>query len=62
MSELRYFAVVCAGDKVGYVLDYYPNEKRTYKRENGSLIIGDYATSEQAMEAVRRRLEISCDA
>jgi hypothetical protein len=57
-NKLRYFAVVCEHEKIGYALDYYPNEKRTYKREQGSLIIGDLATSKEALAAVRRRLSL----
>jgi hypothetical protein len=55
-NELRWFAVVNADKKSGYALDYYPNEKRAYKREQGSSIIRDFDTSKEALAAVRRRL------
>ena len=58
-TDLRYFAVVSADAKVGYALDYYPNEKRAYNRESGSLIIGDFATAEEALAAVRRRIALT---
>ena len=55
-DELRYFAVVDASEKFGYALDYYPNEERSYKREQGSRIIGDFATPEEALDAVWRKI------
>jgi hypothetical protein len=57
-NELCWFAVVNADKKIGYALDYYPSEKRTYKREQGSLIIGDFDTPNEALAAVRRRLSL----
>jgi hypothetical protein len=54
-NKLRYFAVVSEKEKIGYALDYYPNEKRAYQREQGSLIIGDFDTPKEALAAVRRR-------
>jgi hypothetical protein len=56
-DELRYFAVVDASAKIGYALDYYPNEKRRYNRELGSRIIGEFVTPEEALDAVRKMLE-----
>lgn len=64
-NKLRYFAVVCEHEKIGYALDYYPNEKRAYKPGcfivGDCLIIGDFATSKEALAAVRRKLKMPDD-
>ena len=54
----RYFAIVDKRSRSGYALDYYPNERAACVREEGKWIIGDYATSEEAMIAVRRKLTV----
>ena len=56
-NTLRWFAVVEKRAKLGYVVDYYPEEKRAYERDYGVAIIGDFATPEEAEEAVTKRLQ-----
>jgi len=61
-TALRWFAIVwlergrVAG---GYALDYRPEEKAAYERLHGPNIIGDFATSAEAMAAVRERLKVA---
>ena len=59
-SEQRYFAL--AFKNCGYVLDYYPEERAAYLREEKKHIIGDFATKEEAHNAIlnelRRRKEL----
>jgi hypothetical protein len=50
---VRFFAVVERDTLSGYVLDYYPEEKVACQRECGADIIGDFATFEEALAAVR---------
>jgi hypothetical protein len=57
----RWFAVMYrhthSGVPLGYALDYYPDERATYLREEGAAIIGDFATREEAQAAVRKNLK-----
>jgi hypothetical protein len=57
---MRYFALFIPvgddGSHFGYVLDYYPDEKEDFLKENPE-IIGDFATYDEAMDAVLRKIE-----
>jgi hypothetical protein len=57
-DPLRYFALVFTEDKMGYAHDYYPEEKATVIKEYGENIIGDFATSEEATDAVCQYLRL----
>ena len=59
MMKLRYFAIVYYSRKgsFGYVLDYYPEERLAYQRENRKHIIGDFASSQEATEAIKGALK-----
>jgi hypothetical protein len=46
--------------KGGYTLDYYPEEERKYRRELGRRVIGDFATSKEALAAVEAFLRAAC--
>jgi hypothetical protein len=50
----RFFAVVLG--RSGYALDYYPEERARYLRQERKNIIGDYATVEEANAAVETHL------
>ena len=58
----RYFAIVDKRSKSGHALDYYPEERAAYLREERKRIIGDYATSEEALDAVHQKLLEMCNA
>lgn len=51
----KYFAVL--SKRTGYVLDFYPEEKERYQKENGKYIIGEYETYEQAQKEIIFRLK-----
>jgi hypothetical protein len=58
---IRYFALWFPQSSLGYTLDYYPEERAAYWRENRNNIIGDFATFKEANAAVRIKcLELSC--
>jgi hypothetical protein len=50
----RFFAVVLG--RSGYALDYYPEERARYLRQERKNIVGDYATVEEARAAVEMHL------
>jgi hypothetical protein len=61
MAHTRYFAVVFCdfnGGRIGYVHDFYPEERRAIKAEWRKHIRGEFATAEEAaakiMEILRR--------
>ena len=59
---LRWFAIVWLKQgrvTGGYALDYRPEEKADYEKQHGPNIIGDFATSAEAMDAVRERLKVA---
>lgn len=53
----RWFALVFKRVRMGYALDYYPDERASAIRSEGGAIIGDYATQEAAQAAIREELE-----
>jgi hypothetical protein len=52
----RWFAVLYKHARMGYALDCYPDERASAIRQEGGAIIGDYATEDDAQEAVRAAL------
>ena len=44
--------VIAANNLVEFAFDYYPKEKRSYKKEFGNAIIGDFATRAEAEAAI----------
>jgi hypothetical protein len=44
--------VITSGKRIGFAVDYYPDEARDYCRSYGSAIIGDYGTRRDAEEAI----------
>jgi len=50
----RFFAIVHG--RSGYALDYYPEEPARYLHEVRKYVIGDYATVDEANEAIETHL------
>ena len=48
-------SVFQTGGRIGYALDYYPEEEASYRRYYGKSIIGDFASAEEAMKAIEVR-------
>jgi len=61
-ESLRWFAIIDKRSRSGYALDYYPEERAAYMREEKKWIIGDYATREEAKAVVHQRLLEICNA
>ena len=44
------------GNKIGYCVDYYPEEEAAYRREFGKNIVGDFASADEADSAIEKRM------
>ena len=56
-NKQRYFALLFPKDRLGYSIDYYPEEYVTYKREYRRNIIGDFGSIDEAQRAITKALK-----
>lgn len=48
--------IIARDERIGFALDYYPEEAVNYKRDFGASIVGDFATRQEAEAAIERAL------